>query len=167
LVYQWRYLTFTALLLLEYHTITRTANPPLLQYLNPLLQNLTNHPPLLPYQLLILARKAVFTLFIALSQLQSFFAPPTAPSTSSAGGIDPQQLLRLEQTAKGTEVEAGRLLALEMTPFLGDEGVVKELRGRIREWLVQNTIRADPMVRDAVGRALGKRRVGAPPGARS
>ena len=159
-------MAFTALLLLEYHTLTRAANPPLLRCLNRLLQSLTTHPPLLPYQLLILARKAVFTLFIALSQLQSFFAPPTAPSASSSAGMDPQQLIRLEQIAKGTDVEAGRLLALEMTPFVGDEGVARELRGRIREWLVQNTIRADPMVRDAVGRALGKRRVGAPPGAR-
>ena len=75
--------------------------------------------------------------------------------------------MRLEQIAKGSEIEAGRLLALEMTPFVGDEGVAKELRGRIREWLVQNTIRADPLVRDAMGRALGRRRVGAPPGARS
>ena len=160
-------MTFTGLLVLEYHTVTRNATPPLLLYLNPLLQNFTKHPPLLPYQLLILARKLVFTFFIALSQLQSFFAPPAAPSVSSSAGMDPQQLIRLEQTAKGSEVEVGRLLALEMTPFVGDEGAVRELRGRIREWLVQNTIRADPMVRDAVGRALGKRRVGAPPGARS
>ena len=52
-----------------------------------------------------------------------------------------------------------------MAPYAGDEPGVKELRGRIKEWLVQNTIRADPEVRDAVGRALGKRRVGAPVGA--
>lgn len=165
MVQQWRYMAFTSLLILEYHTLTRTAAPPILRYLNPLLQNLASHPPLLPYQLLILARKAVFTLFIALSQLQSFFASPIAPSSSSAG-MDLQQLVRLEQMTKGSEIEAGRLLALEMTPFIGDEGAVRELRGRIREWLVQNTIRADPMVRDAVGRSLRKRRVGAPPGAR-
>ena len=69
--------------------------------------------------------------------------------------------------AKASEVDVGRLLALETTPFARDEGVVRELRGRVREWLVQNTIRADPMVRDAMERALGKRRVGAPPGARA
>lgn len=161
----WRYLFLTILLTLEIHTLTRTSTPPLLNYLNPFITTFTAHPPLLPFQLLILARKTFFTLCIALSQLQSFFAPPVPPATSA--GIDPQQLTRLEQMAKGSEIEAGRLLALEMTPFVGDEGVVKELRGRIREWLVQNTIRADPLVRDAMGRALGRRRAGAPPGART
>ena len=68
--------------------------------------------------------------------------------------------------AKGSDMETVRLLSLEMSPFAGDEGMVKELRGRVRDWLVTNTIRADPEVRDAVGRALGRRRVGAPPGAR-
>ena len=53
-----------------------------------------------------------------------------------------------------------------MAPFAGDEHGVKTLKGKVKEWLVQNTIRSDPEVRDAVGRALGKRRVGAPVGAR-
>lgn len=53
-----------------------------------------------------------------------------------------------------------------MAPVAGDEQGVKELRGKVKEWLVQNTIRNDPEVRDAMGRALGKRRVGAPVGAR-
>jgi hypothetical protein len=48
----------------------------------------------------------------------------------------------------------------------GDDAAVGELKGKVKEWLVQNTIRADPEVRDAVGKALGKRRVGAPAGAR-
>lgn len=63
-------------------------------------------------------------------------------------------------------MEAARLLALDMAPFVGDEQGVKELQGRVREWLVTNTIRADPEVRDAMGKALTKRRIGAPPGAR-
>ncbi|KAL8828306.1 MAG: hypothetical protein Q9191_002663 [Dirinaria sp. TL-2023a] len=135
------------------------------EYLWTGLAGITTHPPLLPFQLLILARKTFLTLCIALSQLQSFFASPMPPTTST--GIDPQQLARLEQMAKGSDIEAARLLALEMAPFVGDESAVKELRGRIRDWLVQNTIRADPLVRDAVGKALGRRRVGAPPGARN
>lgn len=80
--------------------------------------------------------------------------------------LESQQLTRLEQLAQASEVEAARLLALDMSPFVGDETGVKELRGRVREWLVTNTIRADPEVRDAMGRALAKKRVGAPPGAR-
>lgn len=53
-----------------------------------------------------------------------------------------------------------------MAPFVGDDDAVKELRGRVREWLVTNTIRADPEVRDAMGRALGKRKKGVPTGAK-
>lgn len=45
-----------------------------------------------------------------------------------------------------------------MAPFIGDDEALKDLRGRVREWLVTNTIRADPEVRDAMGRALGKRK---------
>lgn len=77
-----------------------------------------------------------------------------------------QQLTRLEQTAHAAEMEAARLLALDMAPFVGDEQGTKELSGRIREWLVTNTIKADPEVRDAMGRVMERRRTGAPPGAR-
>ena len=53
-----------------------------------------------------------------------------------------------------------------MAPFAGDEEMLASLKGKIKEWLVQNTIRADPMVRDALGRSLQKRRVDAPAGAK-
>ena len=56
---------------------------------------------------------------------------------------------------------------MDMAPFVGDEPGTNELRGRIRDWLVNNTIRADPEVRDAMGRALGRRRAGAPHGAKN
>ena len=77
-----------------------------------------------------------------------------------------QQLNRFEVLAKTNDTEITRLLQLELAPFAGNEEGVKELRGRIKEFLVQNTIRADPEVRDAIGRAMGKRRIGAPAGAR-
>jgi hypothetical protein len=64
-------------------------------------------------------------------------------------------------------MEATRLIALDMAPFVGDDDAVNELRGRVREWLVTNTIRADPEVRDAMGRALEKRGTGAPAGAKN
>ena len=77
-----------------------------------------------------------------------------------------EQLTRLEQLAQGTDAEALRLIKLDLAPFVGDETGTKALRGKIREWLVNNTIRSDPEVRDAMGRALGRRRAGAPAGAR-
>ncbi|MCJ1299456.1 hypothetical protein MMC08_002248 [Hypocenomyce scalaris] len=168
---QWRYLIFGSLVLLEVHTLTRPYYPPFLNVvLNPVLQKLTLHPPILPFQMLVLARKAALTLFIALSQLGPLFQTSIAgPVTSSSPSFDAQQqqqLLKLEQLAKHNEIEASRLLALDMAPFMGDEAAVKDLRSKVKEWLVQNTIRADPEVRDAVGRAMGRRRMGAPVGAR-
>ncbi|KAI4286582.1 MAG: hypothetical protein L6R35_004165 [Caloplaca aegaea] len=115
---------------------------------------------------LALAHKITFTLFIAMGQLSPFFAPPAPPGGSSASAFDEQQLQRLEQLAQSTEIETGRLLALEMAPLAGDEAGQSDLKGKVRGWLVQNTIRADPEVRDALGRSMQRRRVGAPAGAR-
>ena len=64
------------------------------------------------------------------------------------------------------ELETTRLLGLEMAPLVGDETGQKEMKARVRDWLVQSTVRADPEVRDAIGKAMQKRRVGAPAGAR-
>lgn len=163
----WRYSTFVGLFILEYHTITRPFSSPILtKLLNPFLSTFTWHSPLLPFQLVSLARKATFTLFIALSQLSGLFPQPQSKTTTPSSEYDQQQLVRLEGVAMAHEVEATRLLAMDMTPFANDEAGKKDLRDRIREWLVNNTIRSDPEVRDAMGRAITKRRSGAPPGAR-
>ncbi|KAL8713308.1 MAG: hypothetical protein Q9220_002507 [cf. Caloplaca sp. 1 TL-2023] len=164
----WRYLIFASLALFEYHTISRPYwSPVLTKLLNPFLATFTTHPPLLPFQSLTLAHKATLTFFIALGQLSPLMGSQDQPiAAASSSAIDEQQLQRLEQLAQTTEIETGRLLALEMTPLAGDEAGQNDMKGRVREWLVQNTIRADPEVRDAMGRAMQKRRVGAPAGAR-
>ncbi|KAL9058228.1 MAG: hypothetical protein Q9206_002019 [Seirophora lacunosa] len=164
----WRYLVFGCLALIEYHTLSRPYwSPFLTKILNPLLTTVTSHPPLLPFQFLALAHKIIFTFFIAMGQLSPFFAPPAPPGGSSSSAFDEQQLQRLEQLAQTHEVEAGRLLGLEMAPLVGDEAGQADLKGKVREWFVQNTIRADPEVRDALGRSMQRRRVGAPAGARN
>ena len=63
-------------------------------------------------------------------------------------------------------MEATRLLGLDMAPFVGDGDGVNDLKTKLKEWLVQNTIRNDPEVRDAMGKVMGRRRLGAPAGAR-
>ena len=77
-----------------------------------------------------------------------------------------QALERLDAAVASVDVDAKRLLELEMAPFSGDPEALAVLRGTAKEWLVQNTIRADPMVRDALGNSLKRRRTDAPPGAR-
>ena len=165
----WRYVMFGALMILELHLLTRPYTSPLIEkVINPVLETTSVHPPLLPFQLIQLARKATFTIFIAVSQIGGLFPPD--PLSSNANRAlsqqEMQQLVRLEQTAKGMEAEASRLLAMDTAPFVGDEQGTKDLGNKVREWLVTNTIRADPDVRDAMGRAMVKRRAGAPAGAR-
>ena len=163
----WRYLTFISLFTLEYHTVTRPYFPPLLtKIFNPILGAVTAHPPLLPFQLVALARKATFTLFIALTQLGNLFPQSASSTSSTTSQLDEQQLARFEGVAQANDGEASRLLAMDMAPFVGDESGKKELQSSVSQWLVQNTIRSDPEVRDAMGRAVAKRRTGAPPGAR-
>ena len=53
-----------------------------------------------------------------------------------------------------------------MSPFVGDEQALNDVKGKVKEWLVQNTIRNDPEVRDAMGNLLRKRRANVPAGAK-
>ena len=105
--------------------------------------------------MLILARKITITIVIAISQLGPYFKTlgPTRPPDS----INHARLLRLEQIAGAHEIEATRLLQLDMAPYERDVKSVKQLKECIREWLVQNTIRADPAVRETVGNSLKER----------
>lgn len=69
-----------------------------------------------------------------------------------------RQLTLLEQLASSSEAEALRLLALDMTPFVGDEAGLKELSGKMKDWLVINTIRSDVEVKDAMNQAFAARK---------
>lgn len=158
---QWRYFTILSLFILEYHSITRPYPSPFLsKFINPILA-LTRHPALLPFQLLILARKVAFTVFIAASQLAPLFQSQESlsPSTSGVPSVnESQQLTLLEQLASASEAEVSRLLALDMTPFVGDEAGLMELSAKMKDWLVTNTIRSDLEVRDAINRAFAARK---------
>ncbi|KAI1494978.1 membrane associated DnaJ chaperone-like protein [Biscogniauxia mediterranea] len=171
----WRWFTLVSLCVFELHAVTRPRFPRFVAAgLNPLLARLTSHPPYLPFQVVALARKLCVTVYIAFSQIgpllrqqsgQKGGAAAADAETASEKQLQ-QNLDRLEQTARAMDVDATRLMELEMAPFAGDPEVVGSMRAKLKEWLVQNTIRADPMVRDALGRSFQKRRVDAPAGAR-
>lgn len=164
----WRWLTLIILCVFELHTISRPYFPSVAaNLLNPLLATFTSHPPYLPFQIIQLARKLSITLFIAFSQLGPLLQPPTTvPQNISPEMMMKQQLDRLDHVAKAVDVDASRLQALEMVPFANDPQAMKEVKGKVKEWLVQNTIRSDPEVRDAMGTVLKSRRTDAPAGAR-
>ncbi|TPX15708.1 uncharacterized protein E0L32_000042 [Thyridium curvatum] len=171
----WRWLALAGLLVFELHTVTRPSPPALFdRVVNPLLGYLVpNHPPYLPFQAISLARKVCLTLYIALSQIGPMLTADTSGGrvvVAQQGGDDEallrQGLERLEAMAKSVDQDAQRLLEMELTPFSGDPEVMAGMRAKMKEWLVQNTIRADPMVRDALGQSFKKRRIDAPSGAR-
>lgn len=146
--------------------MTRPYTSPLLtHYINPLVTSFTNHAPYLPFQSILLARKLVVTLFIAFSHLGPLLTDPSSPKNAPAKTVK-EQLERVAVRMQATDFEASRLLGLEMAPFAGDAAALSSLKARMQEWLVQNTIRADPEVRDAVGKILNKRRADAPAGAK-
>ncbi|ETS82091.1 hypothetical protein PFICI_07093 [Pestalotiopsis fici W106-1] len=166
----WRWYTLVALCVFELHTVMRPGFPPLVErVVNPLLTAWTDHAPYLPFQVITLARKCSITLYIAFSQIGPLLQPPGQQGVKPGDASDKvlrQSLDRLEQASRMIDTDAGRLMDLEMAPYVGDPELVNSMRSKLKEWLIQNTIKSDPMVRDALGRGLQKRRVDAPAGAR-
>ncbi|TVY54833.1 Chaperone protein DnaJ [Lachnellula suecica] len=166
----WRWLTLLCLCVFELHAISRPYFPSIATSLiNPLLTTLSAHPPYLPFQLIALGKKMSVTLYIAFSQIGPLLASQAAANAPAAANPEValnQQLDRLEATARAADTDATRLMAMDMSPFVGDEAALNGVKGKVRDWLVQNTIRNDPEVRDALGNLLKRRRVDAPAGAR-
>lgn len=163
----WRWVTLLVLCVFEVHTVMRPHFPLFVTaLLNPLLTRFTSHPPYLPFQIVALARRVAIAIYIAFGQLGPVLQAGRKQEEAAGERALRQNLDRLEQTAKLVDADTARLMELEMAPFAGNPGAVDDLRSKLKEWLVQNTIRADPMVRDALGRSLQKRRVDAPAGAR-
>ncbi|EAQ92477.1 hypothetical protein CHGG_00712 [Chaetomium globosum CBS 148.51] len=157
------------------HSVTRPGMPRVLErVVNPLLGRLAGRPPYLPFQAIALARKLSVTVYIAFSQIGPLLAADTRSGqlvvSATKGGDDEKALRegleRLEAAVKRLDVDTTRLLETEMAPFAGTEDTRSTMWAKVKEWLVQNTIRSDPMVRDALGKSFAKRRMEAPAGAR-
>ncbi|KEZ45188.1 hypothetical protein SAPIO_CDS2643 [Scedosporium apiospermum] len=160
----WRWFFLVAMAAFELHITTRPSST-LLSLLNPVLESpLFSHPPLLQFQLVALARRLCVTFYIALSQIGPLAFPSKTPGDSDKAVH--AQIDRVTALANEVDELSGRLLDVELSPFKGDEEMLKTVRGKIAEWLVQNTIRADPMVKDAMGQSFRRRRVDAPAGAK-
>jgi hypothetical protein len=165
----YRWLILLSLCIFELQAVTRVNFPSLLDGLNFIFSTTATHPPYLPFQLIQLTRKLTITIYIALSQIGPLLVMDTSPSKRSAGDEDElvlQGLSRLEAVTGQFDADTTRLMDMEMAPYKGDAEATANLQGKMREWLIQNTIRADPMVRDAMGTSLRKRRVDVPAGAK-
>lgn len=166
-----RWLALAVLFVFELHTVTRPGRPVLFdRIINPVLGILApRQSPYLPFQIIVLARKLCFTLYIAFSQIGPLLSAEASGVSAPAGGKGQgeevqlkQGLDALEASVRGLDIDTMRLMEMEMAPFTGDEAALSQMRGKIKEWLVQNTIRSDPMVRDAVGQSLKRRKIGMP-----
>lgn len=167
----YRWLILITLCLFEVTTVTRPGYPPMLSVANYVLGHLSSAPPYLPFEIIHLARKLTITIYIAMSQIGPLLVQQVMPQAQNQPIEDDpkviqQGLLRLEGAATQLDNDLSRTLEMELTPFKGNPEIVANLQGKMREWLVQNTIRADPMVRDALGTSFRKRRVDAPAGAK-
>lgn len=170
-----RWLVLAVLFVFEAHSVTRPGMPRVLErVVNPLLGRLAGRPPYLPFQAIALARKLSVTVYIAFSQIGPLLAADTRSGQLVVGGAkggDEDKALReglerLEMAVKRLDADTTRLLETEMAPFAGAEDARSTMWAKVKEWLVQNTIRSDPMVRDALGKSFAKRRMEAPAGAR-
>jgi hypothetical protein len=73
--------------------------------------------------------------------------------------VAPAQVNMLEQLLLASEGEVTRLLGLELAPYATGRAQVGELKGQIKDWLVQNTVRSDPQVNQSVEDAIRRRTV--------
>ena len=135
------------MILLEIYTLTRPEFPRFLtNVVNPVLSFIPFGKTLLPFQMLELARKIALAASIAISQL----GPSSRNERTGHNEIDEQRLARLEFLSLGNDMSATRLLKMQMAPFNDDEKALAKLKTGMTRWLHQNTIRADPFVREAI-----------------
>lgn len=179
----WRWMAFLALFLFEVFTITRPHYPSLLEYLiNPLLVHVVNptvgywvpgaaHAPYIPFQAVAIARKLSITLSIALNQIVPYLTADTSRGRvqmKKRGSEDDKALQSLADLDKALHVagqEADHMVQLESAPFVSAPELKESLRLKMRRWLVDNTIRNEPMTKDAIHQRIMRRRQDAPAGA--
>lgn len=182
-VIYWRWIAFLALMVFEINAITRPEYPWLLQHMvNPLLVKVINpilafynlgamHPPYLPFQAVIIARKLSITLSIALNQVAPFLTADTRSGRvqlkkrGSEESKAEQSLDELDKALRVVNEEAQRMVQMEVTPFMGSPEVMETVRHKMKRWLVDNTIRNDPMTKNAIHQRIMRRRQDAPAGA--
>lgn len=148
-----------ALFAIELYVMTRPQFPLTLSKLvNPILIATKARPPYLPFQMLELLRKIAVTFFIAMAQLGPLIKGPQ-PAVSDGKTVFPQQIDRLAVLSKATDQELNRLMGLELAPFASEDPNMKSLQVSLKEWLIQNTLRNNPDVKNAMNSVFERRRL--------
>ena len=75
-----------------------------------------------------------------------------------------QQLQRLQEAVNQAELEARKLIGVEVAPFVNEKREISgPLRSKFRDWLVERRLTSEPEVRDAIGRVVQGRKTPGPP----
>lgn len=153
----WRYFAVAAMAFLELYFLTHNWNPPSSVVHVAAAARATFPqllpPHLLPFQVLMVARRLSMSLNIFISQL----APPSAQAKADPNQQILQQAAALSQAAARVDTEASGLLALQMAPYQGNAADIRAVREGMKQTLVANSVKADPGVRQAVDQALSRR----------
>jgi len=163
----WRWFVSASLFVFETYAITRPYSPGLgTKFINPILSTSTNHPPYLPFQLIILLRKVGLTLYIAFTQIGPLLqSPDRQPQGADPELLLREQLNRLSYSATAIREEAKSMYQLAMVPFESNPDSLREVKTKVQNWAFNNTVREERVVKDAAGRVIQRRRIGAPAGA--
>lgn len=155
----WRYFAILSLALLELALLTHEWTPSsTLALIGSALH--TMFPDilpvhLLPFQILAIARRMSISINIFISQL-------TPPRNKNQLGTQVRQneilMGHLSQAAGRIDQEASNLVNLGFAPYKGDRDMVERLRTSMVEGISLGTIRQNPEVKDAVARALDRRK---------
>ncbi|KAF8254074.1 chaperone J-domain-containing protein [Wilcoxina mikolae CBS 423.85] len=150
----WRFLVLTGLMVGEATLVSRPYQ---------VMPDIPFVKPLLAFEQAVLMRKVCVTCFIAFNQLGPFLVGGERKKMGE-GGLE-GKLEQLMVMAGVVEVEAAKAQHVEFIPFAEGDGK-QEVERKMRDWLVELTVRNDPEVRDAMGNAKSRRRMGVPAGAK-
>lgn len=157
----WRYLAFASMALLELYLLTHEWSPPLsllnaTLWLQRRLPNLLP-PHILPFQLIGLGHKILFSLNIFISRL----APPDAQHGNGLAipQQQEQQIQWIANAAAKMDAETTGLLQLGLAPFRGNKENVQSLRRGMKDGMVLSALRNSPEVRETVTKKLERQRL--------
>jgi hypothetical protein len=165
----WRYLAIVAVAMFDLRTALRPDHPSFLtQWLNPLVTLTHLRPAYLPFQVIIVAKKAAISAAQFLGLLIPLYRDNPQKPVKVADDTEEarhQQIDRLEGVVNTSNLDITRLLELESIPFRENEQAKSELREAMKKYMVQNVVHQEKDVRNAIGQSILKRRVGVPHGA--
>lgn len=165
----WRYLALLAVASLEVRTAMRPDHPALLtRWVNPLVVGLGWRPAYVPFQMMVIVRKAAVSaaqfLGLLMPLWRDYGVQRMAPTDDSEEARH-RQLDRLDGVVQAGNMDVTRILELESVAFRENEAAKGDLRNAMKKYMVQNVVHQEKDVRNAIGQSLGRRRAGVPHGA--